>query len=69
MSQPGRETLTVGTEYRKPQIADRVPKGRLKVAQDDSPGYTHENEPVPLGTAEILRVSFSKHAGSFGPRS
>jgi hypothetical protein len=27
---------------------DTVPKGRLKVAQDDSPGYTSRNQNSPV---------------------
>jgi hypothetical protein len=34
-------------------------RGRLKVAQDGSPGYTHENEPVPSGTAEPCEFAFT----------
>jgi hypothetical protein len=32
----------------------RVPEGRLKIAQDASPGLPDAKELVPLGTTEIL---------------
>jgi hypothetical protein len=34
----------------------RVPKGRLKVAQDAVLGTIQKTEPVPSGTAEIVRA-------------